>query len=506
MRKTAAGSLKGIKLSFEELQETIGGGLIASLESSITLIDQFGSESDKGKGIIEQFGRIAFSSGKITVSAFNLIKLSVSGVMGVLHTIQAIVAKTASGFVLFAEIAAEGLNKLGFASDETVDGIKDLRDTLEQTSNKFLSDVAVSAEDSAAAFDDLGASVLSVATDDYAASIEAHKEQVLQMDRERESVESLAKTNEEATKSYESSVKALEKIYQGVNKELETAQKQLEDLKKDYDDFVSSTTADTSKSLAQIIADAEDELPKLKKELKDAKSEEDPDREKISELKAKIKDREAVIKSAQSDEVKNFAGFQEELTFLREQKDRNEVEQTIAVFNRKIEVRKTEFEAEKKLIEESITAKEGELEMFKNIQAQTNIVLEESVATRLAEIGKELVGNQGLRQEIDKLVTSYKNLASAKSGSTSTSSLITGKRADGGPVTSGGSYLVGERGPEIFTPHTDGVIIPNKSGGGVTVNIINPSVRSEDDLRRIVEDVNMALSRKQELSQFGSYK
>jgi hypothetical protein len=48
-----------------------------------------------------------------------------------------------------------------------------------------------------------------------------------------------------------------------------------------------------------------------------------------------------------------------------------------------------------------------------------------------------------------------------------------GGKANGGPVGAGGSYLVGERGPEIFTPSTSGTITPNsKSGGagsGVTV-------------------------------------
>ena len=65
-----------------------------------------------------------------------------------------------------------------------------------------------------------------------------------------------------------------------------------------------------------------------------------------------------------------------------------------------------------------------------------------------------------------------------------------GGKANGGPVGAGGSYLVGERGPEIFTPSTSGTITPNsKSGGagsGVTVvqniNIstgVQQTVRSE---------------------------
>lgn len=45
-------------------------------------------------------------------------------------------------------------------------------------------------------------------------------------------------------------------------------------------------------------------------------------------------------------------------------------------------------------------------------------------------------------------------------------------RADGGPVSGGKPYIVGERGPEMFIPGGSGTIIPNKNmtgGGGTTV-------------------------------------
>ena len=51
-----------------------------------------------------------------------------------------------------------------------------------------------------------------------------------------------------------------------------------------------------------------------------------------------------------------------------------------------------------------------------------------------------------------------------------------GARADGGPVTAGGAYLVGERGPEIFRPQTNGQIEGLNAGGAMTVNIaVSPS-------------------------------
>jgi hypothetical protein len=46
---------------------------------------------------------------------------------------------------------------------------------------------------------------------------------------------------------------------------------------------------------------------------------------------------------------------------------------------------------------------------------------------------------------------------------------IKGGRAVGGPVSAGNAFVVGERGPEVFVPHTAGRIESGMGGGGVTV-------------------------------------
>jgi hypothetical protein len=53
------------------------------------------------------------------------------------------------------------------------------------------------------------------------------------------------------------------------------------------------------------------------------------------------------------------------------------------------------------------------------------------------------------------------------------SSELRGRRAGGGPVAGGGSYLVGEMGPELFIPASGGgTIIPNNQmGGGAKISI-----------------------------------
>ncbi len=51
-----------------------------------------------------------------------------------------------------------------------------------------------------------------------------------------------------------------------------------------------------------------------------------------------------------------------------------------------------------------------------------------------------------------------------------TGEMIRGRRAAGGPVSAGGAYVIGERGPEVFVPSTSGRVLPNTpatwAGGG----------------------------------------
>ena len=48
-----------------------------------------------------------------------------------------------------------------------------------------------------------------------------------------------------------------------------------------------------------------------------------------------------------------------------------------------------------------------------------------------------------------------------------------GAKAEGGPVAGGKSYLVGERGPEMFSPGVSGMITPNHALGGSTNVVVN---------------------------------
>ena len=71
-----------------------------------------------------------------------------------------------------------------------------------------------------------------------------------------------------------------------------------------------------------------------------------------------------------------------------------------------------------------------------------------------------------------------------------------GGRAGGGEVTAGTTYLVGEKGPELFTTSTSGFIVPNSSfssggGGGSVINVtVNGAIDPISTARQITQILN----------------
>lgn len=77
---------------------------------------------------------------------------------------------------------------------------------------------------------------------------------------------------------------------------------------------------------------------------------------------------------------------------------------------------------------------------------------------------------------------------------------ISGKRAEGGPVQSGNSFLVGEQGPEIFTPRFSGNIMPNHAlagmgGASITINISGNTLLDSSAGDKIGEQIMKVLKR-----------
>ena len=94
-------------------------------------------------------------------------------------------------------------------------------------------------------------------------------------------------------------------------------------------------------------------------------------------------------------------------------------------------------------------------------------------------LGKALgsIFGGGYRTMGGKSLTTAAGTNIGKIGTMPSNPAFRGAMARGGNVRAGGSYLVGERGAELFTPRTSGMITPNKKiGGDNTTNIVNVTV------------------------------
>ncbi len=114
----------------------------------------------------------------------------------------------------------------------------------------------------------------------------------------------------------------------------------------------------------------------------------------------------------------------------------------------------------------------------------------------------------GIVNKINGLINSISSVGSAignkVSGAyNSVSGFVSGQRAAGGYVASGRSYLVGEQGPEIFTPNGSGYITPNGAIGArpIAVYITGNNISSAMDLNLIADQVGRAIVNKLKLNQ-----
>lgn len=130
----------------------------------------------------------------------------------------------------------------------------------------------------------------------------------------------------------------------------------------------------------------------------------------------------------------------------------------------------------KQIEEEQKTQAAAAKELFAPIQS----AFEEAViqGKKLSEVLK------GVAQDVAKIifrksVTNPLAEAGTKIFGDLFKGLFGGGRADGGPVSGGTPYVVGERGPELFVPRGSGTIVPNGAMGGgsmavsLTINAVD---------------------------------
>ena len=134
------------------------------------------------------------------------------------------------------------------------------------------------------------------------------------------------------------------------------------------------------------------------------------------------------------------------------------------------------------LIEDSFAAAASSIERNLARAARTGSLSMKSLARSLVNDLKRVAIDSLIKRPIEQLLTSA---LTAPFG---------GARAQGGFVAPGQSFLVGERGPELFTPAASGTIA-GPDASPVTVNIALPGVRDADSFRQSETQIAAGLAR-----------
>ncbi len=127
----------------------------------------------------------------------------------------------------------------------------------------------------------------------------------------------------------------------------------------------------------------------------------------------------------------------------------------------------------------------------------------ESVGSLLAGLISGFSRLVGIIGDVIGQVRAFINLVASNSAvkgiANVVSSVFGGFRANGGSVSSGTPYVVGERGAELFVPKSNGMIVPNNAlggGCGTTINLtVNGAIDAEGTARTIIDVLNRSTAR-----------
>ena len=225
-------------------------------------------------------------------------------------------------------------------------------------------------------------------------------------------------------------------------------------------------------------------------------------RAKRNTIKARIADRkeELALFGQSIERANNLKLIEDDL--VRKNRQKNELLQATIDGNKEqvqlsqdiaAEVQKR-LDAGFAIIEIDIKDIEKQVKKTKELEKQAEIaeMIEQSfknmvgtIATDLSDGIKGLIRgtstlNDVLGNVLDKMIDAMLNMAFfGNAGGTLTKglglfgNLFGGFLSTGGPAKAGKSYIVGERGPELFTPGVSGMVSPNSSLGGSTNIVVN---------------------------------
>ncbi len=262
-----------------------------------------------------------------------------------------------------------------------------------------------------------------------------------------------------------------------------------DEIRATYND-IASATADFQKSIGQeqisyeedvvnATAKAYEKKKELERELKKLRREDDPSSDQISRLEDQISEQSNIISSYKDLQLE----LDEEVAERREYLRADEIEKLTIDHNRRLQMLKKEYlEDQVKYLTKLLQLKQEEVFILASLDTQTRAALEADLAKDVSH--RKLLSSQkeGLTSWMSETKTMYDNYVQdinrafdSIEGSGRVRVTFTAKgsgaRAAGGPVQPGRTFVVGEKGPELFTPGQHGLVHSAGRGGSSSVNV-----------------------------------
>ena len=321
-----------------------------------------------------------------------------------------------------------------------------------------------------------------------------------------DSIRSIADGYKEETSTSKEATDAIKKHFEMLVDALRTVEndvrKVYDDMQKASDDYLKSTTSaneDYQTQIVDTVAAAKKKKEDLQVQMNQARQKDD--NTSIIDLGKQMQEQDNILVTYASLHM----DLDKQISDAKARLDMNELQRIAYDHTLKMKQLQDEFQQEQdqnlaKII--ALNAQHEEILALTNKETQVKLL----AATKQSEAALLQLANQkaGLKTWMDETTTMYSNYTTqvntilaglhstgnAGAYSNPNMSFFTGARASGGPVQPGRTFLVGEKGPELFTPSTYGSIAANGSGGGVTIIISgNSFVGSEDIADKIGRDI-----------------
>lgn len=297
------------------------------------------------------------------------------------------------------------------------------------------------------------------------------------------------KAMEELAKKFEKEIENIDKDLTNLVDKIDNIQNQIADVQAK---FLEQEERDRER-IAKAIVDQEEKIGELRKKQRDLKKQ--LNKEETDSRASSIRDELDMVSKQLSEEesardrfADRIAEFEEEMAEIKRWNSLSALEQAFEVYDR-------ERQAAQQAYNEKMALLHAELE---EVRKQANEIIHTTISTNAELHTAYMQDTANFRNELQAKVTAANQAAAqirAAMASISSSARggggIAGRRATGGAVSAGQSYMVGERGAEIFTPQRSGYIIPNDKigGGSVVVNINNGQFNNEAQAMRMADVV-----------------